>query len=144
MFFCVVSAFSRYWLLRTKYALLRDLTIGTFEDFFNARWLFFSSSKQGVILNTFIREMTVVGDSFGAMGLFFASSIQLVFYLMVPFYLSWQVASLSMATALLFASPFLMLGRLNYRALKKSSNVPIPLLGRQSTHQRDADPKRPK
>ncbi len=110
-----VSAFARYWLLRTKYAVLRDLTIGTFEDFFNARWLFFSSSKQGVILNTFIREMTVVGDSFGAMGLFFASSLQLIFYLMVPFYLSWQVASLSMATAVLFASPFLLLGKVNYR-----------------------------
>jgi ATP-binding cassette subfamily B protein len=67
--------------------------------------------------------MTVVGDSLGAMGLFFASSIQLVFYLMVPFYLSWQVASLSLATAMLFASPFLLLARVNYRLGKLNTST---------------------
>lgn len=114
---------ARYCLLRTKYAVLRDLTIGTFEDFFNARWLFFSTSKQGTILNTFMHEMRVVGESFGALGLFFAGLIQLIFYLMVPFYISWQVTSVSLATALLFASPFLLLGKVNYRLGKLNTST---------------------
>lgn len=109
------AIFTRHFLLRTKYGVLRDLMVGTFEDFFNARWLFFSSSKQGTILNTFVREMTIVGDAFGAMALFFAGLVQLIFYLSVPFYISWQVASVSLVSALLFASPFLLLGNINYR-----------------------------
>ena len=82
--------FARHSILKTKYAVLRDIMLGTFEDFFNARWHFFSSGKQGVLLNTFNRELTIVGDAFGAMALFFASILQAIFFLAVPFYLSWQ------------------------------------------------------
>ena len=110
-----LAILARHCLLATKYAVLRDLMIGTFEDLFRARWLFFSGSKQGTVVNTFVREMTVVGDAFGAMALFLSSLLQLAFYLSVPFYLSWQVTSLSLATALLVASPFLLLGKISYR-----------------------------
>ena len=110
-----LAILARHCLLATKYAVLRDLMIGTFEDLFRARWLFFSGSKQGTVVNTFVREMTVVGDAFGAMALFLSSLFQLAFYLSVPFYLSWQVTSLSLATALLVASPFLLLGKVSYR-----------------------------
>jgi len=111
----VFSIFAKHYVLRTKYAVLRDLIVGTFDDFFRARWLFFSGTGQGKILNTFIHEMTVVGNAFGAMALFFASIVQLSFYLAVPFYVSWQVTSVSLAAALLFAVPLLLLGRVSYR-----------------------------
>ena len=110
-----LDIFARYFILRTKYAVLRDLMLGTFEDFFRARWCFFGSAKQGTLLNTFMRELTVVGDAFGAMGLFFANIIQVILYLAVPFYLSWQVTTISLTVALLFAWPFLLLGRVTYR-----------------------------
>lgn len=109
------SILARHSLLRTKYAFLRELMVGTFEDFFRARWAFFSSSRQGTLLSTFLREIGVVGDAFGAMSLLFASLLQLLLYLAVPLYLSWQVTSVSFAVALLFALPFLLLGRVNYR-----------------------------
>ncbi|MDA2932865.1 hypothetical protein MYX82_00825 [Acidobacteria bacterium AH-259-D05] len=35
-------------------------------------------------------------------------------YLAAPFYISWQVTSVSLATALLLAWPFLLLGKVNY------------------------------
>lgn len=117
------TLFTRHCLLRTKYAVLRALIIGTFEDFFRARWLFFSSSKQGTILNTFVREISIVGDAFGAMALYFASLLQVIFYLAVPFYISWQVTSLSLATALLLAWPFLLLGKVNYRLGKLNTST---------------------
>ena len=107
--------FARYSILQTKYTVLRDLMLGTFEDFFRARWQFFSSGSQGTLLNTFIRELTVVGDAFGAVALFFASILQLVLYLAVPFYLSWQVTVMSLVAAVLFALPFIWLGQLSYR-----------------------------
>lgn len=117
------AVFTRHFLIKTKYTVLRNLLVGTFEDFFQARWLFFSRHKQGVILNTFLREMTIVGDAFGAMALFSASLFQFLVYIMVPFYLSWQVTSLSLATALALALPFLLLGKINYRLGKLNTST---------------------
>jgi len=111
----ILYVFARHLILRTKYALLRGLILGAFEDFFNARWYFFSSSKQGVFLNTFIRETNIVGDAFSSMAMFFANLLQLIFYLVVPFYISWQVTSISLTTALLFSCPFFLIGKLAYR-----------------------------
>lgn len=107
--------FARHTILRTKYAVLRDLMLGTFEDFFRARWYFFSSGKQGTLINTFIHELNVVGDAFGAMALFFAGFLQLIFFLVVPFYVSWQVTVISLTTALLLVWPFVLLGKISYR-----------------------------
>lgn len=112
---CLFEVFSRQSILKTKYAVLRDIMLGTFEDFFNARWYFFSSGKQGVFLNTFVREITVVGDAFGSMALFFAGIVQLVFFLVVPFYISWQVTIISLGFAFLFAIPFFLMGRISYK-----------------------------
>ncbi len=109
------QVFARHSILKTKYAVLRDIMLGTFEDFFNASWHFFSSGKQGVLLNTFTRELTVVGDAFGAMALFFASILQMIFFMAVPFYLSWQVTVVSLGVAFLFALPFILLGKISYR-----------------------------
>lgn len=119
----VVAIFARHCVLRAKYAVLRDLMVGTFEDLFNARWAFFSGSRQGTVLNTFVREMTVVGDAFGAMALFFANLLKFAFYIAVPFYLSWQVASLSLGAALLLAAPFLLLGKLSYRLGQQNTST---------------------
>lgn len=107
--------FAKYAILKTTYAVMRDMMLGTFEDFFNARWHFFSSGKQGTLLNTFTRELTVVSNAFGAVGLFFASITQIVFFLAVPFYISWKATAISLGVALLFAMPFMLLDRLSYR-----------------------------
>ncbi len=109
------QVFARYSILKTKYAVLRDLMLGTFKDFFNAQWYFFSSGKQGTLINTFTRELNVVGNAFGAMALFFAGLLQMAFFLVVPFYLSWQVTLISLGVALLFALPFVLLGKYSYR-----------------------------
>lgn len=111
----VFQVFARRSILKTKYAVLRDLMLGTFEDFFNARWYFFSSGKQGVLLNTFTREITVIGDAFGAMAMFFANILQLGFALVIPFYISWQVTLISLGIALFFAVPFTLFSKYSYR-----------------------------
>ncbi len=111
----VFQVLARHSILKTKYAVLRDLMLGTFEDFFNTRWYFFSSGRQGMLLNTFTREITVIGDAFGAMALFFANILQLGFALVIPFYLSWQVTLISLSAALLFALPFALFSKYSYR-----------------------------
>lgn len=110
-----IQTFSMYLLLKTKYAMERDIYLGIFEDFFNARWYFFTSSEQGTLLNTLIREIEVLGNAFGAMGNVFVSLFQALLYFGVPFYISWQVTSVSILTAVLFSLPFMFLGKMSYR-----------------------------
>lgn len=115
--------FAQRLIFKTKYRVMRDIMIGSFEDFFQARWYFFTSSKQGAILNTFIREINVVGDSFGAMVRFFARFLEGAFCLVVPFYLSWKVTFICLGFALLFALPFALLGKINYRLGKQNTST---------------------
>lgn len=110
----VFQVFAHYTVLKMKYAVLRDMMVGALKDFFDARWHFFSSSSQGVLLNSFNRELLVVGNTFRAIAAFFASMIQIVFFLIVPFYISWQVTSISLCLALFFSLPLLLLGKYCY------------------------------
>jgi len=111
----IFQVVAKHSILRTIYSVIRDTLLGTFDDFFNTRWYFFTSSKQGVLMNTFTRELMVVCSGFTAMGVFFANIIYLIFLLVVPFYISWQVTLISLTTALVFATPFVLLGKMSYR-----------------------------
>jgi len=109
------AIFARYMVLRTRYAVLRYYMLGTFDDFFAARWRFFSEQKQGTLVNTFLRELNVVGEAVIAMAQFLATVIQIVLHLIVPFMISWQLTSLSLLGAGIIAIPFLITGRISYR-----------------------------
>lgn len=111
---CLLQVGARFAILKTKYAVLRDIILETFKDFFDASWYFFSSSKQGVLLNTFTRELNVIGDAFGSMAMLFAYILQAIFFLAVPLYISWQITIISLAIAILFAVPFILLGKFAY------------------------------
>lgn len=110
-----VSMGGSYLAIRTKYEVLHDLMQGSFRDFFSARWEFFSGSAQGLLLNTFIREINRVGDTLHAGVLFVGTAIRLGLFLVVPFYLSWRVALISVVAGGVLAAPFMLVGRLSYR-----------------------------
>lgn len=111
----VFSIITANIIIRTKYVVMSDLILGSFKSFFSARWQFFSSSSQGMLLNTFTREMNAVGDAFLSVALFFTCIMRLLFYLIIPFYISWEVTTISLAIACVLASPFLILGRVSYK-----------------------------
>lgn len=120
---CACQILARHIILRAKYAVLRDLMVGTFKDFINARWEFFSGGRQGNLLNTFLREFQVVGDAFGAMAIVFASLLQLALYLSAPLWISWQITIVSVAVGAAFAMPFMLMGRMNYRLGKTNTET---------------------
>ncbi|HBR15750.1 MAG TPA: ABC transporter ATP-binding protein [Candidatus Omnitrophica bacterium] len=105
----------RHSLLRTKYVVSKDIMLGTFRDFCAARWGFFTSNKQGELINTLTRELSIVDTAFGGMGLLFSGILQLIVFISVPFYISWQVTLISLTIAFVFAVPFVLLGKMNYR-----------------------------
>ncbi len=117
------QTYSMFLVLKIKYALSRDLTMGSFNDFFQAGWVFFRTSQQGTLINTFIREITVVGDAFAGMARFSSSILQLGIFVLVPFYISWQVMSISMAVALLLAAPLMFLGKISHRLGSKNTST---------------------
>lgn len=119
----IFQIFAQATILKTRYAINRDIMIGTFDEFFKARWYFFSSSKQGTLLNTFTREIDIIGSAFAAMARYFSSVLHIILFLLVPFLLSWQVTSITLTIALLLTSPFLLLGRMNYRFGKLSTTT---------------------
>jgi ATP-binding cassette subfamily B protein len=107
--------FARYCILDLKYAVLKGLFLESFDTFFQARWLFFTGTNQGKLVNTFTREISMVGDAFLAMALVLSGVFRLVIFMSVPFYLSWQATSVTLLSCLLFAIPLFLLGPLNYR-----------------------------
>ena len=119
----VFLAFARHFIFRIKFTVLRDLNTGSLKDFFQARWLFFTQIKQGTILNTFLREIAVVGDSLGQMGILIANGVQLIIYLSVPMYITWKCTSICLALALTFAIPLILLGKLSYRLGQKVTST---------------------
>lgn len=118
LFNVLSSAFQillNHLIIKTKYIVARNLVVSTFDDFFNARWYFFISNHQGILYNTFIKHMIILSTAFERMAHLVTYSAQLILYLIVPFFLSWQVTLISLIVALLFASPFLLLGKFSYR-----------------------------
>jgi len=119
----VLHIISRYSLFKIRAAIFTDLFAEAFREFFAARWLFFSSSSQGKVLNTFMREMGVAASAFGKIGLLLASLIQIPFYLVVPLYISWQVTLISLAASSLLVVPLFLLGKLNFRLGKENTET---------------------
>ncbi len=120
---CVFQVLGWQSVLALKYTVQKDIILGSFEDFFNARWPFFSSSEHGTLYNTFYRELNQLGNAFSAMGQAFAGIVQVVILLVVPFLISWQVTLLSLSAGLAFSSVFLLIGSWAYRLGKKNTEV---------------------
>ena len=78
---------SNYLIFKTRLKVVNELMLGTFEDFFNSRWYFFSSNNQGTLINTFSREIIQVADSFGSMATFFSNIFKSYFTLLCHFIL---------------------------------------------------------
>jgi ATP-binding cassette subfamily B protein len=106
---------SRYFIVKTRYRLQGNVLLGTFEDFFNARWAFFSSNKQGTLLNTFTREIQNVGEAYEVISNYIAYVLQCCIFILVPFYISWKVAMVSLGCAIVFMLPFVFFGKIGYR-----------------------------
>lgn len=111
----LLQILARWALFKTKHAVLRGLYLGTFSDFFRARWPFFTGAAQGTLVNTFFREMPLIGEAFGALALLASSVLQLGIYLAVPLALAWKLTAACIAAIAACSLPFWALGRWSYR-----------------------------
>ena len=112
----------RYAVLRIKYTVVRGLYGDALNTFLKARWEFFSSADQGLMLNTLSRELGTIGDTLGHLATLLAQLVQLCIYLAVPIWLNAELTLTALGLALLFGSPFMLLHGVSYR-LGQSNTV---------------------
>jgi len=111
------------WLiLKTQYAVLKSLAVETFNAFFNARWHFFNTQRYGSIINTLTREIDGIRNAFVSVGYMLSEFIRAVFFIAVPFYISWKIASIAVVLGCFIVFPFMLFNRVSYR-LGKGSTV---------------------
>lgn len=104
-----------YSTLRTKYKVVQEIYLGTFRDFFQARWYFFSANSQGTLLSTFTGAANHVGDAFGNLAFFFVVMVRIFFLLTVPLTISWRITLLSAGLVAALVWPFFRMGKWVYR-----------------------------
>lgn len=112
---------TRYTILRTKSVFTKKVMLEMYSIFFNARWSFFTKTKQGVLWNAFTQELAYVSDSFSSIASLFAFLVQVIIPIIIPFCISWQVASISLLTAFIFCIPLLFMGKISYRVGQECS-----------------------
>ena len=110
-----------YLILSMKYKLIKKIIMDTYQAIFSARWYFFVKEKQGKLLNTFTREISGMGDCLTGAGRLFAEILKLAMYLILLFYISWQVASVGFIFSFLVGIPLLSLGKLTYKFGKQNT-----------------------
>ena len=115
------DVFSMYLILLMKYRLIKRIILDTYQAIFSARWYFFVKEKQGKLLNTFTREINGMGDCLAGTGRLFAEILKLAIYTIIPFYISWQVASVGFVFSFLIGIPLLSLGKLTYKFGKQNT-----------------------
>lgn len=116
---CSLSILARYSIEKVRVVILSHLISSSFFNCFNAKWEFFTSSKKGVLLNTFMKEIYNIGGAFDDVSYLFSLFIQIIFFLAVPLYISWQITLISCLVMILFAWPFLFVGKLSYKLKAK-------------------------
>jgi len=118
-----VSIIVTNWLiLKAQYAMVKSLAVETFNAFFSARWHFFNTQRYGSILNTLTREIDGVRNAFVSVGSMFSEFIRAIFFIAVPFYISWKITLIAVVLGCFFVLPFMLFNRASYR-LGKGSTV---------------------
>ena len=127
----IFEIFIRYSVLLIKYRVQREIISELLSNFLRAKWSFFSNEKKGKLLNSFNRELSVVGDTLGHLTMQFAMGIQLLIYLVIPIWLNPKMTITAIFIALIASLPFLALHKLSYKLgtqNTKTANIVMSVL----------------
>jgi ATP-binding cassette subfamily B protein len=119
----------KYSILKIKYSILSNLFDEALTTFFKSRWEFFSTSDNGVLLNTLNKELNIIGDTLGHISLLLAQIIQLFIFLAVPLWLNPKLTLGIIILSIIFALPFLLLNKISYKLGKKNTETANYSLG---------------
>ena len=119
----ILEVVVKYAILKIKYSVIHGLFNETIDTFFKAKWGFFSSAENGVLLNTLNKELNTIGDTLGYLATLLAQIIQLFIFLSVPFLLNPRLTFTTLGISILLGLPFLLLNKTSYRLGKKNTET---------------------
>lgn len=119
----LISIVTQYIILRIKYRIVKDIIFDAFNSFFKARWIFFCNAGEGKLLNTFLREITIIGDSFGGLARMIATVFQIFIYLFIPILVDWKSTVICLLTAGFLAIPINLLSKHSYKYGKRNTET---------------------
>lgn len=119
----ILEVIIRYAILKIKYNVVYGLFNDAIETFFKAKWGFFSSSENGVLLNTLNKELNVIGDTLGHLATYLAQIVQIFIFLSVPIYLNPKLTFTCLSISILLGLPLLLLNKTSYNLGKKNTET---------------------
>ena len=105
----IITIFSQYLILRLKFSYCGNLLSELYRNIYNARWDFFTSEKQGNIINTITRELHIVGDLLAVIGRLGSACMQLSIFIILPFFLSIKITIFMILISLILFLPLFKL-----------------------------------
>ena len=109
------SVFVRYALVTLRVAVVGRLVKVSLSKIFNASWGYFSTSSSGLLLNTYVREVTNTGAAFQSLTLSATSIARVVAFISAPLLLEPLLVTLCLVAATLVLIPFMYLGKWSTR-----------------------------
>lgn len=115
----VFSVFVRWILTRLRVDVVRYLINRSLEKMFDAGWGYFSASKRGTLMNTYLREVNNTGAAFQSLSLSVASLVRVAAFIVVPLLLEPVLVTICLLAAMLLILPFMYIGKWSTRFGKR-------------------------
>tara|TARA_Y100000590_G_scaffold470269_1_gene663205 strand:- start:4957 stop:6717 length:1761 start_codon:yes stop_codon:yes gene_type:complete len=119
----------KYFSLKIKYSIVKNLTTNLLRDIFSSKWAFFSNLGPGKLLNTLNKELPRVGDATGHLATMVSMFIQLVTYLVIPLTLDFKLTVYTLTISIILGLPFLLLNKISHKLGKLNTSTANRLIG---------------
>jgi ATP-binding cassette subfamily C protein len=90
----------------TKAKVVKDLRIKLITLMSQTEWGFFTKQSSGNFTASLLNEIDIAGDGYETMVVILSNTVQMLAYLSVAFFISWQIAAIAIITSLILAILF--------------------------------------
>lgn len=90
----------------TKAKVIKDLRIKLMTLMSQTEWNFFTKQSSGNFTASLLNETKIAGDGYETMVTILSNIVQMIAYLSVAFFISWQIAAVAIITSLFLAILF--------------------------------------
>ena len=113
-----------YYVLKLKYSIIKNLADTTMNSILSARWEFFGNTNQGLLTNTFTKEIEKIGNAIGSLARSFSQVLQFLIYLLIPFILSPKLATIIFVIIIVTVIPIVkILNPISYKFGKENTQT---------------------
>ena len=90
----------------TKAKVVKDLRIKLITLMSQTEWGFFTKQSSGNFTASLLNEIDFAGDGYETMVVILSNAVQMLAYLSVAFFISWQIATIAIITSIILAVLF--------------------------------------